>query len=200
MEGFGETRQVGLSDLRKTITEAFLLAVELKDTQTASHLLRVQKLSHALCKKLSLSSDLILKISTAALLHDVGKMALPDSILKKTTSLDLYERQLLELHVDWGYQMVSQFPDLEFEAKLLRSHHEWWNGHGYCQKLKAEQIPIGARIIAIADAYDAIVSERSYKPSYSHHFALQKLIEASGSQFDPLIVSVFADMIFHQDA
>lgn len=191
MEGFGETNKVGLSDLRKSITEAFLFALETKDLGTASHSKRVHDIAKKIAVALSLHKNKIEEIELAGLLHDVGKIQVPDRILLKPSTLSAHERLIIEKHSEWGFEIVKQINGLETEATMLRYHHERWDGKGYSHGLRGDEIPLGSRVISVADAYDAMVSDRPYRLAMSHDIAVERIMNASETQFDPAVVEAF---------
>ena len=125
------------------------------------------------------------------MLHDIGKIAVPDHILRKPTPLTEEEWAIVRQHPVVGAQIMAPVAKLAGAARIVRHHHEWWNGKGYPDGLKGEDIPLGGRILAVVDAYSAITDERAYKPSRSHREAVDELVRCSGTQFDPTIVSAF---------
>ncbi len=166
-----------------------------KDETTRSHVVRVHSLtqewmSYLRSKWLLLEANIEV-IEVAALLHDIGKVGVLDEVLQKRDSLTRIERDHLEQHSDIGYQLVRDFPGMAQIAEAIRHHHERWDGAGYPLGLRENQIPIASRIIAIVDAYDAIVSERPYKKAESTQVAMKEIEKEAGRQFCPQLAPLF---------
>ncbi len=171
--------------------EALGDALDLRDAETEGHSKRVTAFTIAIARAMGLSQDRIRVIARGAFLHDVGKMAVPDSILRKAAELSGEERQVMERHAEYGYQMLRKIPFLAEPAEIVYAHQESWDGSGYPRGLKGEQIPLGARIFALADTLDAMCSDRPYRPAQTFDVARQEILRFSGQQFDPEIVKVF---------
>lgn len=166
---------------------------EYKDKDTASHILRVGKYSSIIIDSLGGSAEDKELMFYAAALHDVGKVGISDAILNKSTKLTDEEYNIIKTHTTKGYEILSgtQSKYLQAGATIALSHHEKYDGSGYPQQLKGENIPLYGRIVAVADVFDALVSERVYKSSWSLKKALDYIRNQSGTHFDPLIVNKF---------
>lgn len=190
--------------LRKTMTdlersyditlEALGDALDLKDSETEGHSKRVTAFTIAIARAMGLGVERIRVIARGAFLHDIGKMAIPDAILRKPGPLTDEERTLMREHCYRGYQMLRKIPFLSEAAEIVHSHQEKYDGTGYPQKLGAEQIPLGARIFAVADTLDAITSDRPYRAAQSIQAAREEIERFSGLQFDPAVVQTFLNM------
>jgi ribonuclease P protein subunit RPR2 len=169
-------------------------ALESKDTGTGAHSQRVQRYAVELatvCAPELLNDP---SIEYGFLLHDVGKMAIPDSVLQKPASLSLSERRLIETHTVLGEQMLEGVSFLSSDClSVVRSHHERWDGSGYPDRLAGDEVPLGARVFAVADALDAITSDRPYRHHQPWAYATEEIAKESGRQFDPEVVAAFRD-------
>jgi len=162
------------------------------DRETAGHSLRVAAYAVELARTMGFESDSVKAIEWGALLHDIGKIAVPDSILRKAAPLTPEEWLILRQHPVWGYALLAGESSLPAASQeIVYSHHEWWDGLGYPQGLAGEEIPLGARLFAVVDTYDAITSDRAYRRARSHRQALAELEQAAGTQLDPQIVAAF---------
>lgn len=159
-----------------------------------THHKKVAAFAIAIARAIGLPKEKIKVIATGAFLHDIGLMSIPDAILQKRSALTAEETGLMRAHCFSGYQMLRNIPDLEEIAEIVYSHQEHFDGAGYPRGLKGEQIPIGARIIAIADTLDAIISERPHRAAQSVSVACKEVERVSGQQFDPEIVRAFLTM------
>ncbi len=183
--------------------------VNIKDGDNNGHLVRMRNIVGLFLEELlkhddykhRLSESLCYEITQASLLHDIGKMVIPDHILHKTGSLTFEEFDSMRQHTDIGHQILSttynKFASnniIKLAIDIAQSHHERWNGNGYPQNLKGEDIPLNARIVAICDVYDSIISSNSYKSSSTHEHALESIILESGMRFDPNLVNVFKNI------
>ncbi len=171
--------------------EALGNALDLKDAETEGHSKRVTAFTMVIARKMELPRERIRVIARGAFLHDIGKMAIPDAILRKPGRLTPEEQTLMREHARLGYQMLRRIPFLQEAANIVYSHQERYDGSGYPRGLKGDQIPIGARMFAIADTFDAITSDRPYRAAQSISAARREILRYSGSQFDPAIVDVF---------
>jgi putative two-component system response regulator len=171
--------------------ERLAVAIEARDTGTGDHIKRVGTLSADLAQALGMEAETVELIRLAAPLHDIGKISIPDHILLKREGLTDDEVAQMREHTVVGAKMLSQGSSklLRMAETIALSHHERWDGVGYPHKLAGEVIPLVGRIVAVADAYDAIVHARSYKPALSRVQALQEILRCAGTQFDPNVVS-----------
>ncbi|MBI3474401.1 MAG: response regulator [Acidobacteria bacterium] len=186
-----------LDDLKRSydITlEALGDALDLKDAETEGHSRRVTAFTIAIASKMGLQKEEIGVIARGAFLHDIGKMAIPDKILTKPDKLTPDEVEIMKEHAWYGYKIVKNIPFLNEAAEIVYSHQEKYDGSGYPRRLKGDQIPLGARIFSIADTFDAITSDRPYRPKQTDEAARTEISKWSGRQFDPRIVEVFLDM------
>jgi putative nucleotidyltransferase with HDIG domain len=174
--------------------EALGDALDLKNAETALHTKRVTLFTIAIAQAMGVPREQIAIIARAAFLHDVGKIAIPDKILNKPGKLDPDEVEVMKEHAYLGYQILKKIPFLAEASEIVYSHQEWFDGRGYPRKLKGEEIPLGARIFAIADTLDAITSNRVYRPAQSLKAARAEIQKFSGTQFDPEIVKAFQEM------
>jgi putative nucleotidyltransferase with HDIG domain len=174
--------------------EALGDALDLKDAETEGHSKRVTAFTIAIARAIGISPDKIRIIARGAFLHDIGKMAIPDAILRKPGKLTTEEMEIMKEHSFLGYQMLRKIPFLAEAAEIVYSHQECYDGSGYPRGLKGEDIPIGARIFAVADALDAMRSDRPYRPALSFAAAREEIIRWSGRQFDPAVVKTFLSM------
>ena len=171
--------------------EALGGALDLKDSETVGHCKRVTAFTMAMAKAMNLPLETLPPIARAAFLHDIGKMAIPDRILQKPGPLDDDERKIMRTHCEIGYKMLLRIPFLREAAEIVLSHQEYYDGSGYPRGLRGEQIPLGARIFAVADAVDAMLSDRPYRKALSVNYARQEVKHCCGTQFDPKVVEVF---------
>ena len=176
------------------LLEALGDALDLKDAETEGHSRRVTAFTIAIARAMGLPAEEVETIAHGAFLHDFGKMAIRDSVLRKPGPLDPDEIQEMQKHCELGYQMVRKIPFLKDAAEIVYAHQERWDGTGYPLGLKGEEIPLGARIFAIADTLDAITSDRPYRSARSYQAAREEIEQWSGRQFDPVIVKVFLRM------
>jgi len=197
-----------ISAIQDITINAMASLVETRDNETGGHILRTQNYVRLLVKHLrnhprfsdeltEYNSELICK---SAPLHDMGKVGIPDHILHKPGKLDNDEFEIMKTHTTLGYEAIAyaeknttstHISFLHFACQIVRSHHEKWDGTGYPQGLKGEEIPIAARLMAIADVYDALISKRVYKDALSYDKATQIILDGKGSYFDPDIVDAF---------
>ena len=166
-------------------------ALDLRDRVTEDHSRRVAELSLAVAKQLGIDSECLIDLERGAILHDIGKITLPDAILSKPGPLTLSEWEEMHKHPVVGYQMVREVPFLSGAADVIYTHHERFDGTGYPCGLRGEQIPLGARIFAVVDAYDAITSDRPYRKASRQEYALEEIRRNMGTQFDPKVVEAF---------
>ncbi len=172
-------------------------AAEFKDKDTSEHLHRMARYSEILARKLEMPEDWIAMLKLAAPMHDIGKIGVPDAVLNKPGKLDAAEWKEMKQHPIYGGEILKNpsADALILSETIALYHHEWWNGKGYPYGLKGEEIPLEARIVAVADAFDALTSKRVYKPPFSLEKALTILEEEKGTHFDPAIVDAMQDII-----
>jgi putative two-component system response regulator len=193
-----ETREVAIFALAKL--------AESRDPETGRHLERVQRYSRVLAQKLAelpeladqIDAEFIRLIYLTSPLHDIGKVAIPDHVLRKPGHLTDAEFAIMKSHTDYGAETLNaalvRFPDAPFltiARDIAAAHHERWNGSGYPRGLRGEGIPLAARIVALADVYDALTSKRCYKDAFDHELARSLIEKESGAHFDPRIVAAF---------
>jgi putative nucleotidyltransferase with HDIG domain len=171
--------------------EALGGALDLKDSETEGHCKRVMVFTLAIARAMGIEPSLLPQLARAAFLHDIGKMAIPDRILRKPGPLNDEERTIMRTHCEIGYNMLVRIPFLREAAEIVLAHQEYFDGTGYPRGLSGSEIPLGARIFAIADAVDAMISDRPYRSALSIQHARGEVKRCSGTQFDPEIVEVF---------
>ena len=192
-----EQLRQAMTDLERSydITlEALGDALDLKDAETEGHSKRVTAFTIAIARAMGLSGDKIRVIARGAFLHDIGKMAIPDAILRKPGALTEAETEIMREHCFRGYQMLKKIPFLSEASEIVYSHQERFDGTGYPRGLTGQNIPLGARIFSIADTLDAITSDRPYRAAQTIQVAREEIERFSGRQFDPEVVRVFLDM------
>ena len=183
------------SDLHLATIEALARAIDAKDAMTQMHIRRVQMYAAGLAKAAGLSDQAIQGVKTAALLHDIGKLAVPEHILSKPGPLTQEEFQKIRIHPQVGAEIIAAVPFPYPVAPLILSHHERWDGRGYPQGLKGEDIPIGARILTIVDYFDAITTERPYHKALNNDSAISLLRHEAGRALDPQLVPLFIELL-----
>ena len=183
------------SDLHLATIEALARAIDAKDQNTQMHIRRVQLYAAGLAKAVGLSPAAIQGVKTAALLHDIGKLAVPEHILSKPGPLTQEEFQKIRIHPEVGAEIIAGVPFPYPVAPIILSHHERWDGKGYPQGLKGEEIPIGARILTIVDYFDAVTTERPYHKALTHDSAVGLLRHEAGRALDGGLVNVFVEML-----
>ena len=171
--------------------EALGSALDLKDAETAGHSQRVTAYTISIAKSVPVPLQYLTVLARAAFLHDIGKMAIPDKILRKPGPLDDAEKVIMRTHCEIGYNMLTRIPFLRDAAEIVFAHHEFFDGTGYPRGLRGEQIPLGARIISIANALDAMLSDWPYRNALSMLQGLEEIRSCACTQFDPKIVEVF---------
>jgi len=179
-----------IASLNMRTIEALALAIEAKDHTTHTHLQRVRTYAVEIAKEIGLSSDEIEALRAAALLHDIGKLAVPEHIINKPGKLTPEEFEKMKVHPLVGAEILERVAFPYPVAPIVRSHHERWDGSGYPAGLRGEEIPIGARILAVVDCLDALASDRQYRQAISLNRAMDSVKERAGSWFDPKVVEV----------
>ena len=181
-----------LEEIYDTTVENLMTALDLRDVETFGHSRTVSKYSQVLAEVLGIKEQTTLdNIRKGALLHDIGKIAIPDSILKKPGPLAPKEWEKIKMHPTLGYGLIKEMKLLKEVGNIILYHHEKYDGSGYPRGLKKDDIPLEARIFALADALDAITSHRPYRPEQDFLTARQEIIRNSGTQFDPMVVEAF---------
>lgn len=180
-----------LSEAYDSTLEGWARALELRDEPTEGHTRRVTELTLRLARAMGLSEEQILHIRRGAILHDIGKMAIPDSILHKAGALTAEEEALMRRHPQFAYDMLQPIEFLRPALEIPYCHHEKWDGTGYPRGLKGEEIPLAARIFAVADVYDALTSDRPYRKAWTEAQTLEYIRAQSGKYFDPQVVEAF---------
>lgn len=187
-----------LADLRRAYDETiegWTRAVDIRDKETEGHSQRVTKLAVALAKAAGVPEDQLQFVRWGALLHDVGKLGIPDAILHKQGPLTEAERALINKHPDFAYQMLAPIEYLRQAIDIPYCHHERWDGNGYPRGLKGEEIPLFARIFSIVDVWDALTSDRPYRSAWRKEVAAQYIQKNAGIYFDPQLVELFWEVI-----
>jgi HD-GYP domain-containing protein (c-di-GMP phosphodiesterase class II) len=180
-----------LASFRSSAICAFNQLLDLKDLNTGFHSTRLAEWSVRVAQELGMEEMTYEDVEVTALLHDIGKIGVPDAILRKPGRLEPDEYNLMKKHPEYGWAIVRLFPKFERIGHFILHHHESFDGKGYPGGLKGSEIPIGSRIIAVIDSFDAMVSSRPYRQGLPFDEALRRLIVASGSQFDPEVVRTF---------
>jgi response regulator RpfG family c-di-GMP phosphodiesterase len=189
-------RRRDLDSLQVEMLRRLALAAEYRDDNTREHTERVAALAARLGQRLGLSELAVTHIRHAAPLHDVGKIAIPDSILLKPGRLSAAEFEVVKTHAEAGARVLAEADSelLEVAESIARSHHERWDGTGYPDGLRGESIPLVGRLVHVADVFDVLVHERPYKDAFSVEDAALEITGGAGSQFDPQVVEAFADL------
>ncbi len=183
-----------LQEAYSATLEGWVRALDLRDKETEGHTKRVTILTEKLAKKMGVNEDELIHIRRGALLHDIGKMAIPDGILLKPAALTPEERTLIQKHPVYAYEMLSPIRFLNRALDIPYCHHEKWDGTGYPQGLKGEDIPLAARIFSVIDVWDALVSDRPYRKGLRPVDVKEKIREDAGKHFDPEVVDAFMDL------
>lgn len=183
------------SDVNLATIEALALAIDAKDKTTSSHIRRVQQFSASLAEAMGMDPDEVIGVATAALLHDIGKLAVPEHILSKPGPLTDEEFQKIQIHPQVGFEIVEHVPFPYPVAQLVLCHHERWDGKGYPLGLHADDIPLGARVLAVADYFDSMMRDRPYHKGISRELAVAMLRQEAGRALDPRLVEAFLDLL-----
>ncbi len=185
----------------RTTVRALAAALELRDDQTGAHAERVTELALRLAERVApeLASDPELEFGF--LLHDLGKIGVPDAVVLKPGPLDSDEMEVMRRHVELGEQIVARVPYLDGLAQqVIAAHHERWDGKGYPRGLVGEEIPLPARIFAVVDTFDAMTNDRPYRQALPIEEAFAEIRSGAGTQFDPEVVRAFVSLVDHLDA
>lgn len=186
--------QVSLSDIYRATTEALAAAIDAKDSYANHEISRVQRIAELIARRLGMEPECIEGIRVAALLKDIGKLGVPDHILLKPGPLDPEEFARVRNHAAIGAAIVENVPNPWDLARVIRHHHERYDGTGYPDRLRGEEIPVASRIIAVAGVYDALISDRCYRAGWSHQEAADHIRSLSGTHFDPRVVRAFLEV------
>lgn len=190
-----ERRQLAYQSIVNQSLETFAHAIDAKDRDTNGHSIRVAEYSKEIARRMNLGRAQQEHIYYMGMLHDIGKIGIPDSILKKPGKLTEDEMDVIRNHPSIGGDILKDFTAIEGISDGARYHHERYDGKGYNKGLKGEEIPLPARIICVADSYDTMSSSRVYKNNHDKEYILKELKECSGKQFDPEIVPYMIEMI-----
>ncbi|MFC3653755.1 HD-GYP domain-containing protein [Dyella humi] len=182
-----------LLDSHEQALRVLVEAMDIRHKETSDHSERVVRMALGLACRAGLNDEALRDVKFGALLHDIGKLALPDAILIKPGKLDEDETRLMRTHPHMGYDMLQRIDFLRGASAIPYSHHERWDGTGYPQGLKGEEIPLAARIFSVVDVWDALSFPRVYKPAWPEPDVLHYLRDAAGGQLDPYLVQLFLD-------
>jgi putative nucleotidyltransferase with HDIG domain len=174
-----------------TTLQALSNALDVRDSETEGHSRRVVEYMELVIHELRVPASQLAMLRRGALLHDIGKIGVPDNVLRKPAALSEAEWTLMKRHPEHGARIIAQIPFLEDVSRIVRHHHERWDGAGYPDGLAGEAIPLGARIFAVADSFDAMTSDRPYRRAMSVDEARREVARCRGTQFDPIVVDAF---------
>ena len=194
MAGELQKRRARLEQQNRQTMGMLAKLVEARDTDAGVHLHRIQYFSRALALHLGLSEGEAQEIAYASMTHDVGKANVPDAVLQKPGPLNPEEWRIMQNHTAWGDHLLTDNSDFEIARQVARWHHEHWDGSGYPDGLTGDQIPYTARVVAVADVFDALISKRPYKDAWSPDAAMQEIRRMAGSHLDPQIVEAFDEL------
>jgi HD-GYP domain-containing protein (c-di-GMP phosphodiesterase class II) len=178
-------------DLRSALVCSFNQLLDLRDLNTGVHSTRLAEWGLRVARDLGVAESCMPDLEMGALLHDIGKIGIPDNILNKPGRLTPEEYEMVKRHPEFGWTVIRKLPGLEQTSLYVLHHHENFDGTGYPARLKASEIPIGSRIVSVIDAFDAMVSSRPYRNGLPLEEAIRRLNEASGTQFDPAVIKSF---------
>lgn len=195
LHGYVNLQNQRLEEAYMQTIETLRFTVETRDKETKGHSERVSSLASGLARTMKLSEEQVALIETAGMFHDIGKIGIPDAILLKNGSLTNEEFQEIKKHPAMGEKILAEYAPLKAVLPIIRSHHERYDGSGYPDKLRGEEICLGARIIAVADSFDAMISNRTYRVGLGLEKTLRELHRCKNTQFDPKIVDAFFEMI-----
>lgn len=197
LEKLVQERTQELNDTRVQIIRRLGRAAEFKDNETGMHVIRMSWFSRFLAEQIGKEEDWCELLYNAAPMHDIGKIGIPDRVLLKPGKLDAEEWNVMKKHAEYGAEIIGEHPSplLQLAKEVAITHHEKWDGSGYPNGLKGEEIPLAARIVAIADVFDALTSERPYKKAWSEEDAIGLLKNEAGSHFDPQLVPAFIECL-----
>lgn len=195
LEARVEARTHELAETYDTTLEGFARALELRDKATEGHSRRVTENTLKIAHRLGITGDMLEEIRSGSILHDIGKISIPDEILHKKGKLTKKERLIIQGHPETAYKLLSPIPFLSKALEIPYCHHEKWDGTGYPRGLKGEEIPLSARIFAVADVWDALSSDRPYNKAWPRKKIIKYFQEQSGKHFDPAITKIFLAMV-----
>ena len=184
-----------LQDVRAGVVSALAQMLDLRDLNTGRHATRLADLAVQVAERLGVDESALSDIEAASLLHDIGKIGVPDEILLKPGLLNGYERSQVEKHPEYGWAILRTIPGFERVSLLVLHHHERWDGVGYPGRLTGGDTPLGARIVAVVDTFDAMINRRAYRQGLPLQEARRRLDNAAGHQLDPLIVRLFQELL-----
>lgn len=184
-----------IKELFSGTINAIIEALDAKDSFTLGRSKRVTFYSTETGKALGLTKSELSELELAGLLHDIGMIGIPETILNKPEQLTQEEFDIVKKHVDFGVKILLDIKQLESIICIIEAHHEKWNGKGYPKGIQGKDIPLGARIIALADTYDSMTSDRAYRKGLPHNIAVEEIKKNSGVQFDPELVDVFLNIV-----
>jgi putative nucleotidyltransferase with HDIG domain len=184
-------------DTHEDAIDGLIDMLQLHERDGRGHATRVARLTMALADELNFDEDQILELYHGALLHDIGKLDIPSSILRKPALLDAEEWKIMRTHPQVGYDLLQKLPRFSSAAEIVVAHHEAFDGSGYPRGLKGDEIPVGARILTVADAYDSMVTPHTQRPPMPPEMAIREIERCSGKQFDPEIASALGDVLVH---
>jgi len=190
-----EATNRALTNAYDSTLEGWVRALDLRDRETEGHTRRVTKLTVELARRVGVPEDELVHVRRGALLHDIGKIGIPDAVLKKPGPLDEDEWKLMRQHPVWAHEMISAVDFLQPALDIPYCHHERWDGEGYPRGLAGESIPLSARVFAVIDVWDALRSDRPYSEAWDEDRVLAHLREQAGGQFDPAVVEEFLGML-----
>ncbi len=188
-----QSRTDSLSNSYDSIVAVLCAALDLRDNITQGHAIHVSELASVVAWQMGLRKEPVRQIQKAAILHDIGKIGVADAVLSKPGPLNDTEWAEMKLHPELGYRMLRGIDFLRDAAEVVYAHHERFDGAGYPRGLKGDEIPLGARIFTVVDAYDAMTSRRPYRKAMTHRKAIEEIARNSGSQFDPEVVQAFLE-------
>ncbi len=181
------------------LVETLAKIIDAKDSYTGDHAARARERALKLAKKLNVPEKMVKNIEYAALLHDIGKIGIDEKIITKPGKLTEEEYAIMKRHPEIAYEILSPIEFLSPVARIVLYHHEWYNGMGYPQGLKGDEIPLGSRIVSVIDAWDAMISDRPYRKALSKEQAIDELKKGAGKQFDPKVVEAFIELIEEEE-
>ncbi|MFO8035623.1 MAG: PAS domain S-box protein [Anaerolineales bacterium] len=190
-----ERSNIDLIRAYNEVIEGWARALELRDQETEGHSRRVEELTLAIAREMGIDEEELAHVRQGALLHDIGKMGVPDKILQKPGKLTEEEWEVMKKHPTFAYELLSPIDHLKPALDIPYCHHEKWDGSGYPQGLEGEEIPLPARIFAVVDVWDALRSDRPYREAWSDEDALRYIKDQSGKHFDPRVVRIFLDIV-----